>query len=119
MHRLKTTGKRKDIFFATKFGGAVGGGTFSEGRTVCGDPNYVAKAVDRSLQQLGTDYIDLRYLIRSFSSKHPTSTLADSDDIYVTALIQRFRLRLVPGHVGDVRQLLTCIWIIADSSSDG
>ena len=62
---MKTTGKRKDIFLATKFGGAVGGGTFPNGRTVCGDPDYVAKAIDRSLQQLGTDYIDLWYLIRS------------------------------------------------------
>ncbi|EJF61113.1 Aldo/keto reductase [Dichomitus squalens LYAD-421 SS1] len=62
---LQKNGKRKEIFLATKFGGLVAGQPFPNGRLVCGDPEYVAKAIDRSLQQLGTDYIDLWYLHRA------------------------------------------------------
>lgn len=58
--RFKKTGKRDDIFLATKFGGAAG----IPGRMVCGDPEYVPKAIDKSLERLGVDYIDLWYLHR-------------------------------------------------------
>ncbi|KAI0371376.1 Aldo/keto reductase [Pilatotrama ljubarskyi] len=57
---LKKTGKRNDIFLATKFGLAAG----IPGRMVCGDPEYVPKAIDKSLERLGVDYVDLWYLHR-------------------------------------------------------
>ena len=63
LHRLKRTGKRNEIFLATKFGlGRHWEG--DESRTVNGDPNYVPKAIQRSLEQLGVDYVDLWYLHR-------------------------------------------------------
>ncbi|KAI0360364.1 Aldo/keto reductase [Trametes cingulata] len=61
---LKKSGKRNEIFLATKFGLAAG----IKGRMVCGDPDYVPKAIDRSLQRLGVDYVDLWYLHRADST---------------------------------------------------
>ncbi|OTA97925.1 hypothetical protein M434DRAFT_64680 [Hypoxylon sp. CO27-5] len=52
------TGKRSDIFLATKFGGVFhedGGFGFR------GDAAYVHEACDKSLKRLGVDYIDLWY----------------------------------------------------------
>ncbi|CAL1708523.1 unnamed protein product [Somion occarium] len=57
---FKRTGKRNDIFLATKFGLDSN----IPGRTVCGDPEYVPKAFQRSLSRLGTDHVDLYYLHR-------------------------------------------------------
>ncbi|KAF4580448.1 hypothetical protein EYR40_003164 [Pleurotus pulmonarius] len=56
---LKRTGKRSEIFLATKFGLAN-----DSGKTVDGDPKYVPRALAKSLQRLGVDYIDLYYLHR-------------------------------------------------------
>ncbi|KAH9948862.1 Aldo/keto reductase [Amylocystis lapponica] len=57
---LKRTGKRSEIFLATKFAHAAG----IPGRLVVGDPGYVPKAIDLSLQRLGVDYVDLWYYHR-------------------------------------------------------
>ncbi|KAI8965286.1 Aldo/keto reductase [Daldinia sp. FL1419] len=52
------TGKRSDIFLATKFGGIrLGDGGFG----FRGDAEYVHEACDKSLKRLGVDYIDLWY----------------------------------------------------------
>ncbi|KAI1803353.1 Aldo/keto reductase [Daldinia bambusicola] len=52
------TGKRSDIFLATKFGGIrLEGGGFG----FRGDAEYVQEACDKSLKRLGIDYIDLWY----------------------------------------------------------
>ncbi|KAI0824882.1 Aldo/keto reductase [Trametes gibbosa] len=61
---FKRTGKRSEIFLATKFGMAAG----IPGRAVCGDPEYVPKALERSLTRLGVDYVDLWYLHRADQS---------------------------------------------------
>ncbi|KAI0634753.1 Aldo/keto reductase [Trametes polyzona] len=58
---LRRTGKRDELFLATKFGLASG----LPGRLVCADPEYVPKAIDASLGRLGVDYIDLWYLHRA------------------------------------------------------
>ena len=47
--------KRKDIVLATKFSGPMGDSPLDRGAS----RRYVWKAVDASLQRLGTDYIDL------------------------------------------------------------
>jgi aryl-alcohol dehydrogenase-like predicted oxidoreductase len=57
---FKRTGKRNDIFLATKFGIAR-----QEARPVNGSPEYVKTACDKSLKRLGVDQIDLYYLHRS------------------------------------------------------
>lgn len=56
--RLKKTGKRGEILLATKSGLAAD----IPDRTVCGDPEYVPNALDKSLERLGVDYGDLWYL---------------------------------------------------------
>lgn len=56
------TGKRKDIFLATKFGLA------DPLRFPNADPAYVKTAIKNSLKKLQTDYIDLYYLHRWVSS---------------------------------------------------
>jgi len=57
---LKRTGKRNDIFIATKFGFY-----YKNGRVVNGDPEYVREATANSLKKLGVSTIDLMYLHRA------------------------------------------------------
>lgn len=58
---FKRTGKRNDIFLATKFANWVApDGT----RRVRNDPDYIRQACDKSLKRLGVDYIDLYYCHR-------------------------------------------------------
>ncbi|TFY56534.1 hypothetical protein EVJ58_g7583 [Rhodofomes roseus] len=57
---FKRTGKRSDIFLATKFGVRSG----VPGKVSNGDPAYVRKACERSLKRLGVDQIDLYYFHR-------------------------------------------------------
>ncbi|KAJ7938319.1 NADP-dependent oxidoreductase domain-containing protein [Mycena leptocephala] len=54
------TGRRSEIFLASKFGAA----DLREGPTkgkVCSEPSYVKQALQRSLKMLQTDHIDLYY----------------------------------------------------------
>ncbi|KAM5541770.1 hypothetical protein V8D89_004499 [Ganoderma adspersum] len=61
---FKRTGRRSEIFLATKFGlGRHWEG--DQARIVNGTPEWAAKALDRSLEQLGVDYVDLWYLHRA------------------------------------------------------
>lgn len=58
--RFKKTGKRTEIFLATKFGFAHD----IKDKFVYAPPEYVPKALERSLARLGVDSIDLWYLHR-------------------------------------------------------
>ncbi|KAJ7146079.1 NADP-dependent oxidoreductase domain-containing protein [Mycena epipterygia] len=54
------TGRRSEIFLATKFGA----GDLREGPNkgkICSEPAYIKQAVQRSLKMLQTDFIDLYY----------------------------------------------------------
>ncbi|KIJ49941.1 hypothetical protein M422DRAFT_204488 [Sphaerobolus stellatus SS14] len=53
-----TTGRRSEIFLATKFGGFDPEGSY---RTPISKPSYIKKTVDRSLKRLQTSTIDLYY----------------------------------------------------------
>jgi aryl-alcohol dehydrogenase-like predicted oxidoreductase len=59
--RFKRTGKRNEIFLASKFGVTFNPeiGVYSRG-----DPEYVKEAANRSLARLGVDTIDLYYVHR-------------------------------------------------------
>lgn len=59
IYRFRRTGKRNEIFLATKFGMY-----FQEDRHVRGDPEYVRQSIDKSLKRLGIDHVDLFYLHR-------------------------------------------------------
>ncbi|KIY62577.1 Aldo keto reductase [Cylindrobasidium torrendii FP15055 ss-10] len=52
------TGRRDEIFLATKFGCNMEGG-------VSGSPVYMHKEFEQSLERLGVDYIDLYYIHRT------------------------------------------------------
>ena len=75
-HRFKKTGKRAEIFLATKFGFAHG----EPNRVVKADPEYVHEAFNKSLSRLGVDYIDLYYLHRADSTvpiEHTVAAMAE------------------------------------------
>ncbi|KAI0775273.1 Aldo/keto reductase [Trametes elegans] len=57
---FKRTGKRDEIFLATKFGIVT-----DPDRAVNGTPEYAAEALDASLKRLGTDHVELWYLHRA------------------------------------------------------
>lgn len=62
--RFKKSGKRNEIFLATKFGMAS-----PSGKKPDGDPAYVRQAFEKSISRLGVDTVDLYYLhrcVRSF-----------------------------------------------------
>ncbi|KAF7326971.1 Aldo-keto reductase yakc [Mycena venus] len=55
-----STGRRSEIFLATKFGAA----DLREGPTkgqICSEPSYIKQAFQRSLKMLQTDHVDLYY----------------------------------------------------------
>jgi aryl-alcohol dehydrogenase-like predicted oxidoreductase len=52
-------GRRDEVVLATKFG--IVRGEDRSVRSICGRPDYVAKACDASLERLGVDVIDLYY----------------------------------------------------------
>ncbi|KAL7948628.1 Aldo/keto reductase [Trichoderma barbatum] len=58
---FKHSGKRDDIFLATKCGGVFDS---SGNSSIRSDPEYVRQACDKSLQLLGVSHIDLFYLHR-------------------------------------------------------
>ncbi|KAH9849046.1 Aldo/keto reductase [Lenzites betulinus] len=58
---FKKTGKRDKIFLATKFGFAHG----IPNKTIYADPEYVPKALAKSLGRLGVESVDLWYLHRA------------------------------------------------------
>ncbi|KAI1081038.1 putative aldo-keto reductase [Whalleya microplaca] len=64
---FQRTGKRKEIFLATKFGNHV---TPNGGREIRNDPEYIRQAVAESMRRLQTDHIDLLYCHR-FNGKIP------------------------------------------------
>lgn len=68
-HRFKRSGKRDQIFLASKFGGTPTGPK--------GTPEYVRFAIERSLKRLGVGTIDLYYIHVSLEH-NLLSTLFDS-----------------------------------------
>jgi len=56
---FKQTGRRKEIFLATKFGITVSAD--GKKRIARGDKEYVKECIEGSLKRLGTDYVDLYY----------------------------------------------------------
>jgi aryl-alcohol dehydrogenase-like predicted oxidoreductase len=67
--------RRKEVFLATKFGV-----DFSTGvPRAIGDPEYLTKCCNESLERLGTDYIDLYYSHRIdpdvYVEKHGTASI--------------------------------------------
>ncbi|KAI0654897.1 Aldo/keto reductase [Cubamyces menziesii] len=62
---FKRTGKRKEIFLATKFGFVMGREGDPTSMTIRADPEYVLQALNKSLERLGVDQVDLWYLHRA------------------------------------------------------
>ncbi|KIM85447.1 hypothetical protein PILCRDRAFT_817469, partial [Piloderma croceum F 1598] len=66
---FKRTGKRNDIFLATKFG-----------RIINGSPAYVKESLEKSLKRLGVEFVDLFYLHRPDTTipiEHTVGAMAD------------------------------------------
>ncbi|KAI0004733.1 putative aldo-keto reductase [Xylariaceae sp. FL0662B] len=68
---FQRTGKRDEIFLATKFGNHV---TPEGGREIRNEPEYIRQSVTKSLKDLQTDHIDLLYCHR-FSGKTPVEEI--------------------------------------------
>lgn len=79
---FKDTGRRKEIFLATKFGNVFEG----EKRYVRGDAAYVKEACEASLERLGVDQIDVSRpsSLTSLTATHGTDTADTSLQSYTT-----------------------------------
>ncbi|KAI0466491.1 putative aldo-keto reductase [Xylaria cf. heliscus] len=75
------SGKRKEIFLATKFGNHV---TPGGGRAINNDPEYIRKSVAQSMKRLQTDHIDLLYCHR-FSGDVPVEHIVAAMKEFVDA----------------------------------
>jgi aryl-alcohol dehydrogenase-like predicted oxidoreductase len=81
---FKRTGKRKDIFLATKFGCR-----FETGRLMIdGRPEYVKQAFEKSLSRLAVDYVDLYYLHRADKTVPIEYTIAAMADLVKTGKVK-------------------------------
>ncbi|KAJ6607704.1 NADP-dependent oxidoreductase domain-containing protein [Mycena sp. CBHHK59/15] len=72
---FKRTGKRDEIYLATKFGIVM-----TEERVVNGTPEYARQSVEKSLKRLGVDCVDLYYLHRADSTvsiEHSVAAMAE------------------------------------------
>jgi len=73
---FKRTGKRDDIFLATKFGFTFN----TPGRIINGSPAYVKESLEKSLKRLGVAFVDLFYLHRpdkTIPIEHTVGAMAD------------------------------------------
>ena len=61
--RFKRSGKRDQVFLATKFGFDLEA-PITSGPVINGTPEYATRALEKSLKRLGVDYVDLWYLHR-------------------------------------------------------
>jgi aryl-alcohol dehydrogenase-like predicted oxidoreductase len=81
--------KRKDIVLATKFGMTMGEGWALRGG---GSRDYIMRAVEASLQRLGTDYIDLYQIHQPDPATPIEETMRALDD-----LVRQGKVRYI-GH---------------------
>ncbi|KAF2836217.1 aldo/keto reductase [Patellaria atrata CBS 101060] len=78
---FQRTGKRTEIFLATKFGNHV---TPEGGREIRNEPEYIHQAVAESLKRLQTDYIDLLYWLVPVQRHHRFSGKTPVEEIVAT-----------------------------------
>lgn len=82
-------GRRNEVIIASKFGYEIDDRGTTTGK-VNGSKGYVRKAVERSLKNLNTDYIDLYYLHRLDTNTPIEETVAAMSD-----LVQEGKIRYV------------------------
>ena len=81
----RALGKRRDqVIIATKFGSPLVG----DDKTGGAAPDYVRAAVERSLQKLGTDHIDLYQLHRPDPATPIADTLAALNELVVAGKVR-------------------------------
>jgi aryl-alcohol dehydrogenase-like predicted oxidoreductase len=94
-------GRRDDVIVATKFHGAMDGGTGQQG----GDPNrrgnsrrWIMREVENSLRRLQTDWIDLYQVHRPESETDVEETLSALTDLQRQGKIRAFGSSTFPAH---------------------
>ncbi|KAI0674615.1 Aldo/keto reductase [Trametes maxima] len=91
---FKRTGKRSEIYLATKFGFTYTDPT----RPVNGDPAYVRQAIEKSLKRLGVDYVDLYYLHRVDTSVPIEITVRAMAELVKEGKVKHIGLSEVSGN---------------------
>ena len=90
-------GKRDQFVVATKFGFEID----DDGNWVMGSfngrPEYVRKAIERSLRNLGTDYVDLYYLHRVDPTVPIEETVAAMGELVTAGKVRHLGLSEVSG----------------------
>src|SRR3954465_15658693 len=82
-------GRREEFVIATKFGNRW----FDDGRrTIDGSPEYVHAAIDRSLQRLRGDYVDLYYQHRVHANKPIEDTVGAMAELVTAGKVKHLGL---------------------------
>ncbi|GAB2468755.1 oxidoreductase [Hymenobacter qilianensis] len=91
-------GKRDQYIVATKFGFEVDDNETWTG-SYNGRPDYVRKSIERSLRNLGTDYVDLYYLHRQDPNTPIEETVGAMSRLVEEGKVRYLGLSEVPAHV--------------------
>ncbi|ORA39286.1 aldo/keto reductase [Mycobacterium aquaticum] len=88
-------GRRDDVVLATKFNGQIGTDPLTAGNS----RRWITRAVDASLQRLGTDYIDLYQAHRPDPHTSLLETLQTLDGLIRQGKIRYYGTSVFPAHV--------------------
>ena len=91
-------GKRDQVTLATKFGFEIDDSGTMTG-ALNGRPDYVRKSVERSLKNLGTDYIDLYYLHRVDPNTPVEETVGAMADLVAEGKVRYLGLSEAPSDI--------------------
>jgi hypothetical protein len=106
--RFGRTGKRSDIFLATKFGFVMAVDRTKGDISINGTPQWMHQQFNASLKALQTDYVDLYYLHRPDTNTPIEITVGAMAELVKSVVLKQTRTFISDLTAGKVR---SSIWV--------